>query len=462
MSAAQLDQQPGIESQIARDLASRSDRRSDSPADLDRDSDETTPLPPFALKQQVAERLAAHRARRGHTMTAPATPPAVHPGQGRKAQIASAVASRYAHSQSYRSFLAAEAERSVHQAEAVAEVATINARAIAVAQQRLLADLDHWNLPPEEEMSAPALAIAATGTLGPQTTGYTVRLAESVLRSRSAAADCSPHHRHEAPDEIDLAECSLLDDEIAFRHDPVFEQAAVTPLTFAANLIEFPRQLIAARKARPRLAEGPLREDPAADPAQLRIFEVDPAQISEAPAPAEDIAPEWSSILLPSRPAVEYLASDIPAFTPTLVPQVAPIRRRLLAAGIDGCIVLATLAVAAVVFRQTAAYLNPLRAALHLAPVTAVATLAGAVLLFGLLYLVLFFTFTDRTPGMRSARIALCTFSDENPSRRAMRRRILSLAIAVLPVGLGLLWAFVDEDTLSWHDRLSHMYQRAY
>jgi hypothetical protein len=40
--------------------------------------------------------------------------------------------------------------------------------------------------------------------------------------------------------------------------EPVF--AAVEPL--AVNLIEFPRELVAARKLRPRLAEGPLRVAP--------------------------------------------------------------------------------------------------------------------------------------------------------------------------------------------------------
>ena len=59
-----------------------------------------------------------------------------------------------------------------------------------------------------------------------------------------------------------------------------------------ANLIEFPRQLVASRKARPRYAEGPLRDESPATPAdcQLRIFEVDPAQISTHPAAVADAA----------------------------------------------------------------------------------------------------------------------------------------------------------------------------
>jgi uncharacterized RDD family membrane protein YckC len=82
--------------------------------------------------------------------------------------------------------------------------------------------------------------------------------------------------------------------------------------------------------------------------------------------------------------------------------------------------------------------------------------------LFYLLYQTLFFSFSEATPGMRCARIALCTFDDENPTRRAMRRRILAVLVSAFPLGLGLLWAALDEDRLSWHDRLTRTYQRAY
>ena len=53
-------------------------------------------------------------------------------------------------------------------------------------------------------------------------------------------------------------------------------------MPLAANLIEFPRELVAARKVRPRLAEGPLRDaEPQAG--QLRIFEVEPESIDHRP-----------------------------------------------------------------------------------------------------------------------------------------------------------------------------------
>src|SRR5580765_3107666 len=82
---------------------------------------------PFALREQVAQRLAAHRTA-GDPISQPAT---THPA---RAILAARVAERYAQSQSYRAFLAEEAERAVRQAEAAAEVARRNADAVAAAQ----------------------------------------------------------------------------------------------------------------------------------------------------------------------------------------------------------------------------------------------------------------------------------------------------------------------------------------
>jgi len=63
---------------------------------------------------------------------------------------------------------------------------------------------------------------------------------------------------------------------------------------------------------------------------------------------------------------------------------------------------------------------------------------------------------------MRYAKIALCTFEDENPTREAMCRRVLYVLLSAAPLGLGFLWACFDPDRLGWHDRMSRIYQRSY
>src|SRR5471030_801274 len=127
-----------------------------SAAQLDMsEQDETFATP---LKQQVAERLASHRSRRMR-MAGEATANGNHQqsdaetGQmSRAAQIAAAVAARYAETESYRVYLAAEAEKAM----AAAAVAARIAQAIAQAQRELLDELDAQQPPPRTSHAAPA------------------------------------------------------------------------------------------------------------------------------------------------------------------------------------------------------------------------------------------------------------------------------------------------------------------
>jgi len=327
-------------------------------------------------------------------------------------------------------------------------------------------------------------------------------------RHLSSQPASSNSHLTRQEEDRNEAEARLLDEEIAFRKSPVFEEPAGPPMPLPANLIEFPRQLVAPRKARPRYAEGPLRAaaGPAPGQGQLRIFEVDPAQISTTPVPAEAPAPQWTSIWLDApgpvfsdsagethselaQPAAGLLA--VPSARSAPLPQIASIALRLKAAAIDVSILLAgflafvaTFVLAAGRSLQAHAVALPTaslpfdrhsalaRLSAHTAaqiiahtglqPSLALASSALVLTLFYLLYHTLFFSFSESTPGMRCARIALCTFDDENPTRHAMRRRILAVLVSVCPLGLGLLWATLDEDRLSWHDRLTRTYQRTY
>jgi uncharacterized RDD family membrane protein YckC len=418
-----------------------------------------------ALKQQVAERLAAHRARRAQRSTGPVTPitpPA--PAKTRAAQIAAAVAERYSHSQSYRAFLAAEAEKAIRQAEAAAEVAALNAQAVADAQYKLLDELDQWTLTPPAEPTlvlAPEPPASAPSRAPHQASGsaLTIRLYEDVAHK---PAESVASLRRQIPEPLDEAEGLALDEEIAFRQSPIFEEPLGPPVDIPANLIEFPRQLVASRKARPRLAEGPLREDAdqSPDPMQLRIFEVEAAQISTAP-PVESAEPEWSSILLSALPASAPIESAETQFNPALPPQTAPLSLRAMAGIVDACIIAASLLCFAAAFALTVGNLS----AEHAGPISLRAAAISTAVVLGfliLLYHLLFFTLSEATPGMRYARIGLCTFSDENPTRAAMRRRIFAMFLSACPLGIGFLWACLDDDRLSWHDRISRMYQRSY
>jgi uncharacterized RDD family membrane protein YckC len=221
-----------------------------------------------------------------------------------------------------------------------------------------------------------------------------------------------------------------------------------------ANLIEFPRELVATRKIRPRLASGQFTAS-AALQGQLSIFEVDPAGVSIEPATQTEIqepaAPEWSGIQLDAHPAPEPVIA-VAAPQPAVALHPAPMGFRLMALLVDGSLV--TAAFFGAVLAAAANIKHP--PDLKLIEMSAV----GALFFISVLYQALFFTLAEAKPGMRYAQISLCTFDDQKPTRAQRRHRIGALMLSLLPVGLGLVWALFDEDHLSWHDRLSHTYQR--
>jgi uncharacterized RDD family membrane protein YckC len=225
-----------------------------------------------------------------------------------------------------------------------------------------------------------------------------------------------------------------------------------------ANLIEFPRELVATRKIRPRRAEGRYAIGPPAG--QLSIFEVDPESIStvpEAPAPVSEAeapawrAPEWSGIELDAEPALNR-AFDAAVAPATSTLELAPFGLRLMAATVDGALITGAFLVAAL---MVAGHVKAVPSMKGLEVVAALALAAIA-----MLYQALFFTLAQATPGMRYARISLCTFDDEIPTRAQLRSRVIALLVSLLPMGLGIVWAIFDEEHLSWHDRLSRTYQR--
>ena len=94
------------------------------------------------------------------------------------------------------------------------------------------------------------------------TGGLTVRLWDDVGAVLPTLSQTKAGSRVFAEDRaLESEELAELEQEIAFRRAPEFVDHIIEALPLPANLIEFPRELVAARKARPRLAEGPLREE---------------------------------------------------------------------------------------------------------------------------------------------------------------------------------------------------------
>jgi uncharacterized RDD family membrane protein YckC len=164
---------------------------------------------------------------------------------------------------------------------------------------------------------------------------------------------------------------------------------------------------------------------------------------------------EWASISLDKEPAA-YARKAQPSaseYVPFMV-DPASIDRRVMAFAVDFAAVTAGFMGFLVVFVAS----TP-----HLPTGLTAAALAGVVYVaLWVLYQMLFFSLSGATAGMLYAHIALCTFDDQNPTRPSLQRRLAAWWVSLLPMGIGFLWCFVDEDNLCWHDRITRTYQREY
>ena len=225
-----------------------------------------------------------------------------------------------------------------------------------------------------------------------------------------------------------------------------------------ANLIQFPREVVATRKMRPRNTESPLATT--ATGTQLSIFEVDPGSISmdsTLDVAAEPSAPawmreEWAGMQLEEQRQVSAVEESEPFAALRTNLELAPLSRRLLAPVVDSTLVAgAFVAVASLVLHQVK--ILPSLHTLEFVTVFALLAMTAA-------YQTLFITFAGTTPGMWYAGIAFRTIEGSFPSRRQRWARLMALPLSILPLGLGLAWSLFDESHLTWHDRLSGTYLR--
>ena len=234
---------------------------------------------------------------------------------------------------------------------------------------------------------------------------------------------------------------------------PVYEE--IEAQAIPANLIHFPREIVATRRLRPRLAEGPGESDSP----QLSIFEVDPNTISTQPMEQSGetadpvwIGSSWQQMQLDEEPRAEQLPDYYALVADEHKLFQAPFGRRMMATVVDAAIIMG-LVFGAIYLISSNLDSLPGKRVFEICAVL-------AVLGFAALYEWFFLTFAKVTPGMRYAQLALCTFDEQMPTREQVNGRLKAMLISVLPVGLGMLWSIFDEDQMSWHDRLSKTYLR--
>ena len=193
-------------------------------------------------------------------------------------------------------------------------------------------------------------------------------------------------------------------------------------LEATARVLEFPRPVI--------------RQDELAEPV------IDRPRILEAPE------------LLPPPPAMGGILIDppvepVPERRPGIdVPlQTAPLERRLTAGVIDVATVSLALAAFWSVFLRLVSVRTPLRFDIELS--------AGLLVLLWPAYQYALLVFSGTTPGLRVTKLKVQRFDGSPVSRKLRRWRVLASVLSGLSLGLGYAWCFLDEDQLSWHDRIT-------
>lgn len=83
------------------------------------------------------------------------------------------------------------------------------------------------------------------------------------------------------------------------------------------------------------------------------------------------------------------------------------------------------------------------------------AILAGCVLLVAFVYKLLWCCMELDSLGLQVAQLRVVDFDGHLPSRTKRFHRLYSGFISFLAAGLGLIWVFVDQDALTWHDHIS-------
>jgi uncharacterized RDD family membrane protein YckC len=388
-------------------------------------------------------------------MTKPPAPDQSRQRTGsRSAQAAARVAARYAQAPSYSQLLA-EAEAEAQAAPPAVQVTLPGLLSASSAPQM-------WE--PEAEsatiaVQTPALESKPVMVPAQSSAPDSLEVWESEFTHHTWEPDhalrrlelISAHAPQPAEASASPAEETMEQPASA---DSLWSASAAEPIEpiqpIHANLIEFPREIVAPRKRRPRRAEGPL----AADERQLNIFEVDlgylPVQQEVADPTSAWVGHQWPSIELEAQPEDELGPQPAPVSQPDL--EQAPLSHRMLAAVVDGALI-------------TCAFLGSVLVAaanIDHAPAVKIVVYSAiaALLLTGLLYQVLFLILVKATPGMMWACISLCTIEGQIPTRAQLRRRLGALLLSLIPVGLGIVWSLFDDDRLCWHDRLSKTYLR--
>jgi uncharacterized RDD family membrane protein YckC len=185
-----------------------------------------------------------------------------------------------------------------------------------------------------------------------------------------------------------------------------------------------------------------------------------------APAPPQPKEPKTTTPRtrvrkpIPGQQNLEFSGSAAAAFNARAASQAviycdAPVAipvHRLIAAAFDASIITIATALFMGVFYLVGGQLTR----------QTIPLIGGIAIVFTLLYNILWALGDGDSAGMQWAHLKLVNFDGRSPDREQRLYRLASGCVSFLAAGLGLLWALVDEEALTWHDHMSKTFPTPY
>jgi uncharacterized RDD family membrane protein YckC len=258
---------------------------------------------------------------------------------------------------------------------------------------------------------------------------------DSVVSDAANQQFLTPAHMGSAAPELEASSAPALDTtELLAQPTKVVEEDAPPTIPDVGKLIEFPRALYLGPAVNPYELADPVLEAP-------RILDV-PENVPAPPPPLSDIELE---------PEDEEI--DPRLLEPVL--DVAPLPQRVFSGVVDAIVVLGAAALFGTIALKIA---GP---ALLADKRTALIAIAAVPAILWAMYNYLLLVHGGRTVGMILGRLRLVTFELGPVGRNARKFRVCAMQLSCLALGMGLIWAFIDEDQICWHDRITHTYLSA-
>ena len=233
-----------------------------------------------------------------------------------------------------------------------------------------------------------------------------------------------------------------------FEFEP--REASASPDPGVEEILQFPQNVLAvdAEITPPAALEDDVQHS---DAETLEKGDEGLEILDSALAQADEFALEPAS---PAGNRLEIVVGpsevDAPAAASQLALQafpVAPLGRRFLAGLVDGLVLLLAAGLFAFIFWRAGGHLTPVP------PNLAIVALIAVIFVWA--YFGLFTALTFSTPGLAWMGIEVRNMEGWPPAPRESLLRAFGYLVSISALMIGFLWALVDSEGLTWHDRIS-------